>query len=131
MGMFQNTQKITKIVFEPKSTHNFCPLGQLYCDKMAKNGSKPSLPHYTNHFKITFIPDTILCDYVDVEEWIHEKINDETLIIEDCVSMLFDYINDTYKPSYLKVESYVPDAVHGPVTIERETQNLKGRVINE
>lgn len=123
MGMFKNTQRITKIVFEPKlPCHCYCPLGELYCKKEAAGtGKKEMSPHYTNHFKITFLPKEYICDYCDVEDWIREHINDETLIIEDAVDMLFNYIYDTYQPSYLKVESYVPDAVHGPVTIEKET----------
>lgn len=122
MGMFKNTQKVTKIVFEPLVTHNFCPLGQLLCDRLAKDGSKKLLPHYTNHFKITMIPGEYVCDYVDVEDWIKENINNENLIIEDCVTLLFDYVYDTYKPTYLKVETHVDDAMHGAVTVERESQ---------
>jgi len=123
MGMFKNTQGITKIVFQPKlAAHCFCPLGELYCKKEAEGtGKKQMLPHYTNHFKITFIPNKLVCDYCDIEDWIRENINDQTLIIEDCVDMLFNHINTTYSPEFLKVESYVPDAVHGPVTIEKET----------
>lgn len=121
MGMFKNTQKITQIIFEPKNAcHNLCPLGQLYCDKLAKNGEKRLLPHYTNRFKITIVPDEFVCDYIDVEEWITNNINDETLIIEDAVSMLYDYITTTYNPKELRVESYVNDAVHGSVTVIRE-----------
>ena len=122
MGMFKNTQKITKIVFEPKTTHNFCPLGQLYCDELEKQGSPKMLPHYTNHFKITFCPGELVCDYIDVEKWIARTINDKTLIIEDAVSMLFDYIMETYKPKYLLVETYVNDAMHGAVTVMRESE---------
>ena len=69
----------------------------MYCDKLAKNGEKRLLPHYTNRFKITIVPDEFVCDYIDVEEWI-TNINDETLIIEDAVSMLYDYITTTYNP---------------------------------
>ena len=122
MGMFKNTQKITKIVFEPKTTHNFCPLGQLYCDELEKQGSPKMLPHYTNHFKVTFCPGELVCDYIDVEKWIARTINDKTLIIEDSVSMLFDYIMETYKPKYLLVETYVNDAMHGAVTVMRESE---------
>ena len=122
MGMFKNTQKITKIIFEPKTTHNFCPLGQLYCDELEKQGSPKMLPHYTNHFKITFCPGELVCDYIDVEKWIARTINDKTLIIEDTVSMLFDYIMETYKPKYLLVETYVNDAMHGAVTVMRESE---------
>ena len=122
MGMFKNTQKITKIIFEPKTTHNFCPLGQLYCDELEKQGSPKMLPHYTNHFKITFCPGELVCDYIDVEKWLARTINDKTLIIEDTVSMLFDYIMETYKPKYLLVETYVNDAMHGAVTVMRESE---------
>lgn len=121
MGMFKNTQRITKIVFEPRNAcHNLCPLGQLYCDELARNGAKPMLAHYTNKFRITFVPGELVCDYIDVEKWIKENLNDETMIIEDAVSKLFDYIHDTYSPNYLLVESYVDDAIHGPVTVIRE-----------
>ena len=122
MGMFKNTQKITKIIFEPKTTHNFCPLGQLYCDELEKNGSPKMLPHYTNHFRITFIPGEFVCDYIDVEKWIVANINDKNLIIEDAVTVLYDYVNETYKPTYLKVETYVDDAMHGAVQVERESE---------
>lgn len=122
MGMFENSQGITKIVFEPKTTHNFCPLGQLYCDELAEKGSPKMLPHYTNHFRITFIPRKLICDYIDVEKWIASNINDKNLIIEDAVSMVYDYVMNTYNPSYLKVETYVDDAMHGAVTVERESK---------
>lgn len=122
MGMFKNTQQISQIIFEPKTTHNFCPLGQIYCDELAKDGSKPLLPHYTNHFRITFSPDEIICDYIDVEKWIANKINNENLIIEDAVANLYDYIYNTYKPAYLKVETYVDDAMHGAVTVIKESK---------
>ena len=121
MGMFKNTQKITKITFEPATTHNFCPLGQLFCDELAKDGSKPQLPHYTNHFRITFVPGEFICDYIDVEKWIKKEINDESLIIEDAVSNLYDYVMETYHPEYLLVETYVDDAMHGAVNVQRES----------
>ena len=122
MGMFKNTQKISQIVFMPKEAcHNLCPLGQLYCDEMAKDGEAPQLAHYTNKFKITFNPADLVCDYIDVEKWIKKNLNDKKLIIEDAVTMLFDYIESTYQPAYLKVESYVDDAIHGPVSVIRES----------
>lgn len=117
--MFKNTQGITKIIFEPKTTHNFCPLGQLYCDELEKQGQPRMLPHYTNHFRITFVPGEVVCDYIDVEKWIAKNINDKELIIEDAVSMLYDYVMETYKPEKLLVETYVDDAMHGAVQVER------------
>ena len=124
MGMFRNTQKVSYIVYEPKTTHNLCPLGQLYCDELSRDGSKPELPHYTNHFTITLVPGDFICDYIEVEKWIREKINNETLVIEDAVSMLFNYMMETYKPRHLIVESHVEDAMHGVVTVVKESEDL-------
>lgn len=131
MGMFENTQKITSIVFKPKPTHNFCPLGQLYCDKLAENGSKPILPHYTNHFTIRMEKMKVVCDYIDVEEWIARNINDESLTIEDSVALLYGYMMDTYNPGYLSVESAVDDALHGAVVVTKTSDDVKERILNE
>ena len=123
MPKFKNKQKITAITFKPKSAcHNLCPLGQLYCDEKAKDGSKPLLPHYTNNFTIEFVPAEFIFDYLDVEKWIEDKLNNETLIIEDCVAMLFDYINETYQPEFLAVTSEVNDALHGPVVVTKTSE---------
>lgn len=119
---FENKQGITEIIFRPKNAcHNLCPLGQLYCDELAKKGDKPMLPHYTNKFTIHFYPGKDICDYLDVEKWIHENLNDETLTIEDAVSMLFNHVFDTYKPAHLVVESFVDDALHGEVLVRKES----------
>ena len=119
---FENKQNISKIVFRPKSpSHCLCPLGQLLCDKLAKQGGKPMLPHYTNNFIIEMIPGKVICDYLDVEEWIKENIDNETLTIEDSVSMLFDYLYEEYEPAHLKVTSEVYDALHGPATVTKES----------
>ena len=123
MGTFKNIQNISEIVFRPKNAcHNLCPLGQLYCDELSKNGSKPMLPHYTNKFTITFTPGEVICDYLDVEKWIQNNLNDETLTIEDAVSKLFDYLEEEYNPAHLIVESYVDDALHGAVNVKKETK---------
>lgn len=120
---FENKQKISKIIFRPKNPcHNLCPLGQLYCDELAKNGSKKMLPHYTNNFKITLIPDKVICDYLDIEKWIQTNLNDETLTIEDSVYKLYNFIYSEYSPKYLLVESFVNDALHGEVTVMKESQ---------
>ena len=94
----------------------------MYCDEKAKDGSKPLLPHYTNNFTIEFVPAEFIFDYLDVEKWIEDKLNNETLIIEDCVAMLFDYINETYQPEFLAVTSEVNDALHGPVVVTKTSE---------
>ena len=120
---FENTQNISKIVFRPKApSHCLCPLRQLLCDKLAEKGKKPILPHYINNFTIEFTPGKVICDYLDVEEWIRENIDNETLTIEDSVSKLFDYVASTYEPAHLKVTSEVYDALHGPAIVTKESK---------
>ena len=80
------------------------------------------MPHYTNNFTIEFVPAEFIFDYLDVEKWIEDKLNNETLIIEDCVAMLFDYINETYQPEFLAVTSEVNDALHGPVVVTKTSE---------
>lgn len=121
---FENKQQISKIVFKPKEpSHCLCPLGQLFCDKRKEKGKKPILPHYTNHFTIEFIPGKVICDYLDVEEWIRENIDNETLTIEDSVAKLYDYLISEYEPAQLKVTSEVDDALHGAAVVTKESKD--------
>ena len=101
--MFKNEQKITKIVMHGVS-HNFCPLGQA---------------NYTNRFTMEFYPDDLIADYLEVEEFIKSEINDKDLIIEDAISLLFNYLVETFEPKGLKVSSLVLDAKHPEVLVER------------
>ena len=120
MGMFKNTQGINKIVFSPKKAcHNICPLGQEFVNKNTPEGKQPVPAHYTNHFKIEMVCGELVPDYCDIEEWIDDHLSNQTLIIEDCVQKLFDYIRDTYQPHSLQVTSKVDDAVHGPVEVSK------------
>lgn len=101
---FKNENNISKITMKLTSK-NYCPLGRDW---------------YTNQFTVEFIPGEYLCDYLDVIEYIKNSINEKNLIIEDSVSILFDYMRDEYKPSYLKVSSLVTDATHPEVLVEKE-----------
>lgn len=126
MAMFKNTQGITKIIFSPKKEcHNICPLGQEYINKITPRGKEPVPAHYTNHFTIELSCSNLVPDYCDIEEWIDNNLLNQTLIIEDCVNMLYNYINTTYKPLTLKVTSKVVDAVHGPVEVVKEKTTEK------
>lgn len=101
--MFKNEQKITKIVMSG-SSHNFCPLGQA---------------NYTNRFSMEFYPNEMIPDYLEVNSFIKENINDKELVIEDAVAILFDYLVATFEPKGLKVSSLVSDAKHPEVLVER------------
>ena len=101
----ENKNKISEIILKGKS-HNFCPIGQ---------------SHYTNQYVVEMFPDKVIPDYLDVQEFIRKEINDKELIIEDCVSMLFNHISITYNPKFLKVSSNVVDAVHPEVTVVKES----------
>ena len=102
--MFENEQKISKIVMKGRS-HNFCPLGNA---------------HYTNHFTIEMEPNKCIPDYLEVERFIKENINDKKLIIEDSVAILADYIYDKFAPKFVIVSSHVTDAAHPEVEVFTE-----------
>ena len=102
---FKNEQGITKIKFT-QNAQCFCPLGNDW---------------YTNQFTVEIVPNELLADYVDVEKFIRKEISGKTLILEEAVSTLFNYIQTEIKPKYLKVSSYGADAVHFPVTVTKET----------
>lgn len=122
MGMFENTQQISYITFRPRNgCHNICPLGQEYVNRTTPEGKVPVPAHYTNFFTIQMKCNELVPDYCDIEEWINDNLSNQTLIIEDCVKMLFDYIWTTYKPEHLEVMSKVDDAVHGPVEVVKTT----------
>lgn len=132
MGMFKNTQGISSITFSPrKSCHNICPLGQEYVNRITPEGKEPVPAHYTNHFTIVMEPEELVPDYCDIEDWIDEHLSNQTLIIEDCVEMLYNYIYETYSPYSLLVQSQVADAVHGPVVIQKDLYTKEEILANE
>lgn len=100
-----NSQEITKIILKPKATC-YCPLGDDW---------------YTNEFEITMYPVDYYPDYCDVEKWLNENVRDKSLIIEDAVKLVYDYINETYEPCSLRVISYVNNVEsHSPVIVTKE-----------
>ncbi len=101
---FKNETGVTRIKFT-QNAQCFCPLGNDW---------------YTNQFEVEIVPDKLLVDYIDVEKFIRKEISGKNYIIEEAVSTLFNYIENEIKPKYLKVGSYGADAVHFPVTAEKE-----------
>lgn len=101
----ENKQKISKIIMKPKAIC-FCPLGNDW---------------YTNEFEVEFVPDKTFPDYCDVEKFLNTVIRGKSLIIEDAVSMFYNYLKAEYDPLALKVTAYVNDVTsHSPVVVIKE-----------
>lgn len=103
MSTIQNKQKISSIVMKPV-TRCFCPLGDAW---------------YTSQFEVVFNPAETIPDYCDVDRWIKENIDGKSLIIEDAVSALYDYLL-AYNPAGLHVIADVKDAGHFPVEVYKQ-----------
>ena len=100
-----NEQNISKIIMKPKAIC-FCPLGDDW---------------YTNEFEVEFIPNESFPDYCDIEEFLNEQVRGKALIIENAVSIFYDYLKNEYEPSALKVTAYVNDVTsHSPVVVVKE-----------
>lgn len=104
MAKFENVQGISRISFN-QNVQCFCPLGNDW---------------YTNQLTIEMEVGNIVPDYCDVDDFIR-SISGQSLIIEDVISKVYDYFIDTYSPLSLRVESYVDDAKHLPVTVVKES----------
>lgn len=73
---------------------------------------------YTNKFTVKFAPDKVYPDYMDVEKWILKNIDGKDLNIEEAVNLLYEYLQDEYKPAVLTVETSVEDVkTHFPVKV--------------
>ena len=105
MSAFNNGMGVTKISFS-RVIHNYCPLGADW---------------YTNNIDVEMTPGETIPDYCDIDKMFNE-INGQHLIIEQVVAQVFDTLQKDYAPIYLKVTSYVDDAVHLPVVVEKETK---------
>lgn len=105
MAKFENNQNISGISFT-KVIHNYCPMGK---------------DLYTNNISVVMKPNKTIPDYIDIDKSINE-LEGKSLIIEDVVSNIYNMLINEYEPIYVKVSSYVEDAVHLPVTVTRETK---------
>lgn len=103
MASFANRQGITQIKFT-QDIQCFCPLGNDW---------------YTNHVTVEFEPTSIIPDYCEIDDFTR-SLGGESLIIEDVVNTIYDYMNKSYQPNMLRVTSYVDDAKHMPVTVVKE-----------
>lgn len=103
--MIKNEYGISKIKIDATSK-NYCPLGKDW---------------YTNNFEIELRAGDFIPDYCEVDNYINQTINGRQMIIEEAVKYLHDFIVKKYNPDKCVVRSYVEDAAHSPVTVERVT----------
>lgn len=101
-----NKQKITSITFKPKA-YCYCPLGDDW---------------YTNELEIYIGVGDLFPDYCDIEKYLNGEIRGKSLIIEDVIAKVYEYIETTYKPLYLSVSSHIQDAIsHSEVYVTKES----------
>lgn len=101
MGTFINDLGINTIEMF-KVTHCFCPLGGAYC---------------TYNVTVKVIPDKVIPDYMDIEEYFKTYIDGKTYTIEHAASTIRDFINNEYEPCYVGVTIECHDAAHMPVKV--------------
>lgn len=101
--MIKNTYGIRKITIKAE-TKCYCPLGHDW---------------YTNHFEIEMEPDKAIPDYCAVDNWIKENLSGKHHIVESAVCELHAYICANFAPHSCVVRSYVDDAAHSTVIVEK------------
>ena len=101
--MIKNDYGISRINIEA-TAKNYCPLGRDW---------------YTNNFTIEIEVAHSIPDYCDVDDYIYQTINGRQMISEEAVKYLHDFIVKKYSPDRCVVRSYVDDAAHSPVTVEK------------
>lgn len=103
--MIANDFGINKITIDCEA-RCYCPLGKDW---------------YTNQFTIFFEPDEYIPDYLDVDKFVKEEIDNKHFIIEEAVSVLHEFLTIQYRPKSCRVVSFAGDATHSPVSVEKWT----------
>ena len=91
--MFKNEQNVQRIVMHPKACLK-CDAGQDW---------------YKIDFDVIFVPDKSYPDYMDVETFIKNALDGETMNIEVAGYLLKDYLLTEYKPKGVTVVCNVKD----------------------
>lgn len=105
MSRFKNEQNITAIEFM-QNVQCFCPLGNDW---------------YTNQITVEFEPTDTIPDYCEVDDFVR-GLSGKSLLIEDVVASIYNYVYQEYSPAYLRVSSKVDDAKHLPVTVTKQSK---------
>ena len=105
MPKFKNSFSVQKIVYRQKC-RCFCPIGKA---------------DYTNEFTVIIepagAPNGMIPDYCEIDKFIRESLEGESLIIEEAAYRLKQWLDEDVHPRKVTVESAVNDAVHGDVVV--------------
>lgn len=101
--IIENTQGITKIIYKTR-TRNYCPIGKDW---------------YTSNIQAEIKPNKTIPDYIDLDKFVAEQINQKEMIIEDVINALYSHISIEYAPKSLTVENKVNDAAHSEVIVSK------------
>lgn len=86
----ENNENVTEIVMRPTACVK-CQIGQDW---------------YQCQFEAIFIPSVYYPDYIEVQEFVMDEIDGETLNIEQAARSLYDFLS-MYGPKSLKVINHV------------------------
>lgn len=104
MVKLTNSQKITEIIMKPVA-YTKCVIGQDW---------------YKNELEIYFIPNECYPDYMEVNDFIMERVDGKELNIEDVVDIVYAELKK-YDPVALKVIDYIKGCkTHFDVTVIKE-----------
>lgn len=106
MNKIQNIQGITNIKITP-SVCCYCPLGNDW---------------YNMLIEIEFNVGLYFPDYCDIRKYLNENIQGKSLIIEDVISKIYQYMLN-YEPKQLTVRGIVKEIEsHPPVIVEKTSK---------
>lgn len=106
MDRLENTQGITNIVMRP-TAYTKCAIGQDW---------------YKNELEIEFEPGECYPDYMQVNEFIMQKVDGQEFNIEDVVERVFDFLSKNYSPCYLRVTDHIRGCrTHFDVDVTKES----------
>lgn len=75
---------------------------------------------YKNEMEVTIVPDKVYPDYTEVQEWTMNRLDGETLNIEDVVAITYAFIKETYEPKSIHIVNHVTGCrTHFDVTVEK------------
>lgn len=104
MTKIENKQGIDYIIMKPVA-YTKCAIGQDW---------------YKNELEIMFQPYSCYPDYTDVNEWIMNNIDGKELNIEDVVETIYNFLKETYEPTFLKViDKIIGCKTHFDVIVEK------------
>lgn len=102
MARFDNKMNITCIRMSA-TTRCFCPIGKA---------------PYTAELEVEMVPGSTIPDYIEVEQFVNSG-DGASLVIEELVAAVADYLQAEYNPARVTVRAAVKDAKHFPVVVEK------------